>query len=135
MCLHDNDLFICDLKVHIESLNYILSSYFESSHVLHVHFYTYIFQNRRNVCNFTNMKFIFFVYDASGYIWVCMHAYGCIGSQYRGDGVSSAQGGVCMHDLGVRVAGNFPDTSCPDLFWPNKLKTGNKHTPHSPRPA
>ena len=55
-----------------------------------------------------------------------MYAYGCAGSQYRGNGVSSARGGVCMHDLGARVAGNFPDTSCPHAFWAKKKKNGQQ---------
>ena len=37
-----------NLKVHIESLNYILNPYVESYCVLHVYFYTYIFQNQKN---------------------------------------------------------------------------------------
>ena len=55
-----------------------------------------------------------------------MHAYGCVGSQYRGNEVSSARGDVCMHDLGVRVAGKFPDTSCSHEFWSKKNKNGQQ---------
>ena len=57
-----------------------------------------------------------------------MHAYGCVGSQYRGNEVSSARGDVCMHDLGLRVAGKFPETSCRDSFC--QKKSNNRQKPH-----
>ena len=57
-----------------------------------------------------------------------MHAYGCVGAQYRGNEVSSARGDVCMHDLGLRVAGKFPVTSCRDSFCQKKLNS--KQKPH-----
>ena len=126
--MYDKHLFLYDLKVHIESLNYILNPYVESYCVLHVHFYIYIFQNQKNQAISPNMKFNFFIQGASGYIWVCMHAYGYFGSQYRGNGVISARGGVCMHDLGLRVAGKFPGTSCRDSFC--QKKSNNKKKPH-----
>ena len=55
-----------------------------------------------------------------------MHAYGCVGSQYRGNEVSSARGDVGMHDLGLRVAGKFPETSCRDSFCQKKSNDKQK---------
>ena len=52
-----------------------------------------------------------------------MHTYGYVGSQYRGNEVSSARGDVDMHDLGLRVAGKFPGTSWRDSFCPKKLNS------------
>ena len=57
-----------------------------------------------------------------------MHAHGCVGSQYRGNEVSSARGDVCMHDLGLRVAGKFPVTSCRDSFCKKKIEQQAKTT-------
>ena len=57
-----------------------------------------------------------------------MHAYRYVGSQYRGNGVSSARGDVDIHDLGLRVAGKFPGTSWCDSFRPKKWNS--KQNPH-----
>ena len=57
-----------------------------------------------------------------------MHAYGYVGSQYRGNEVSSARRDVDMHDLGLRVAGKFPGTSWCDSFCSKKLNS--KQNPH-----
>ena len=60
-----------------------------------------------------------------------MDAYECTGSQYRGNEVSATRGDVGVHHLGCRVAGNFPDTSCPHSFWSKKKKNGQQ--PHPAR--
>jgi hypothetical protein len=44
-----------------------------------------------------------------GYICVQIDAYGCTGVKERGNETRMDSGGEDMHDLGVRMAGKFPD--------------------------
>ena len=60
----------------------------------------------------TNTILINILMGADGGRWVRMGADGCTGVQQRQNGVIWARGGVGMHDLGPRVAGKFPGTSC-----------------------
>jgi len=53
--IYDIDLFLYDLKVHIYSPNYVLGTYLKSYYVLHVHIYTYDFENSKSYL--THMKF------------------------------------------------------------------------------
>ena len=62
--------------------------------------------------------------------WVRMMLMGalmCNNDKTREDGYGGA---VRMHDLGSRVAGKFPGTSCSDTLCQKIGKTRNKHTDH-----
>ena len=67
--------------------------------------------------------------------WVRMGADGCTDVQQRLNGVMRARGGVGMHDLGPRVAGKIPGTSCPDSFCQKICKTRKKYAQHERRPG
>ena len=67
--------------------------------------------------------------------WVQMMRVGALVYNNDKTGVRWAREGVDMHDLGARVAGKFPDTSCSDAFRQKIGKTRNKYIKHEPSAA
>ena len=65
-----------------------------------------------------------------GHEAVCMGVLVCRNNKA---GMGIRGGDEYAYDLGVCMAGKFPDTSCFDMHDPKKRKTSNKHTEHGSR--